>query len=490
MRRVSNGAGRPRRVALRQRRSRQAAVGRTTPACPSCLTLPTLSSSSSSSACRSSTRSALSFHRINMLTKRWVFVGLQNYHRDPAQPGLHRRLRAHRLLRRRSRFSAASSSAWRMALVLNMRFPGRDSLRSVVLDPVGHVAGRRRHPLGLDAQRRLRHPQRHPLRPRASIDKPIRWLANGIGRLQSRGPGACLEPGAADLAADPGGPAVDARRTCTAPRASTAPGPLQRFFKITLPWLRPMLLLVHDPRPRSTRSWPSTSFWVMTKGGPGSATTVFSWMGYAYAFQFFKFGQGAAILYVLTIVCLLLAWLYLKLFVPAARRVPAAGRGGRGTLAATPVGADAGGRRAQRWRCRACRCRDPRVAQFRGRRGARSAGIGLAVAAILIFLWSFAPFLVARPHEPVALGRSRPHARRALIPRALTLDNYRFALVSRSVPTRQRACRRRGCRSRSATASVVAVVRHRHQRRARLARRLRLRPLRPQPASSTARSGR
>ena len=41
-------------------------------------------------------------------------------------------------------------------------------------------------------------------------------------------------------------------------------------------------------------------FWTMTKGGPGSATTVFSWMGYAYAFQFFRFGEGAAILYVLT----------------------------------------------------------------------------------------------------------------------------------------------------------------------------------------------
>ena len=38
-------------------------------------------------------------------------------------------------------------------------------------------------------------------------------------------------------------------------------------------------------------------FWTMTKGGPGSATTVFSWMGYAYAFQFFRFGEGAAILY-------------------------------------------------------------------------------------------------------------------------------------------------------------------------------------------------
>jgi ABC-type sugar transport system permease subunit len=33
-------------------------------------------------------------------------------------------------------------------------------------------------------------------------------------------------------------------------------------------------------------------FWTMTHGGPGSATTVFSWMGYAYAFQFFRFGEA------------------------------------------------------------------------------------------------------------------------------------------------------------------------------------------------------
>ena len=82
-------------------------------------------------------------------------------------------------------------------------------------------------------------------------------------------------------------------------------------------------------------------FWIMTKGGPGSATTVFSWMGYAYAFQFSKFGEGAAILYILTIVCLLLAWVYLKLFTATERRPRApAGQdglaGGDAALTAQP----------------------------------------------------------------------------------------------------------------------------------------------------------
>ena len=90
----------------------------------------------------------------------------------------------------------------------------------------------------------------------------------------------------------------------------------QRFSSITLPWLPAdaaacqMLILT------SINSIMAFDlFWTITHGGPGSATTVFSLeMGYAYAFQFFRFGEGAAILYVLTIVCLILAWFYLKLF--------------------------------------------------------------------------------------------------------------------------------------------------------------------------------
>ena len=96
-------------------------------------------------------------------------------------------------------------------------------------------------------------------------------------------------------------------------------GAVRRFFSITLPWLRPMLLLVLILT--SINSIMAFDlFWTMTHGGPGSATTVFSWMGYAYAFQFFRFGEGAAILYVLTIVCLILAWFYLKLFLPPSPR--------------------------------------------------------------------------------------------------------------------------------------------------------------------------
>ena len=51
-------------------------------------------------------------------------------------------------------------------------------------------------------------------------------------------------------------------------------GPIERFFKITLPWLRPMLLLILLLT--SINSIMAFDlFWIMTKGGPGSATTVF-----------------------------------------------------------------------------------------------------------------------------------------------------------------------------------------------------------------------
>src|SRR4029453_2164700 len=101
-------------------------------------------------------------------------------------------------------------------------------------------------------------------------------------------------------------------------------GAIRRFFSITLPWLRPMLLLILILTTINS-IMAFDLFWIMTRGGPGSATTVFSWMGYAYAFQFFKFGEGAAILYILSIACLILAWVYLKLLSPSARRRPVRG---------------------------------------------------------------------------------------------------------------------------------------------------------------------
>ena len=77
---------------------------------------------------------ALSLHRINPLTQRWIFVGLANYAQGPARSRFHRRLWPHRLFRRHHRVRRLVLGM-AMALVLNMAFVGRDVLRSLVLVP-------------------------------------------------------------------------------------------------------------------------------------------------------------------------------------------------------------------------------------------------------------------------------------------------------------------------------------------------------------------
>src|SRR6202042_1604426 len=56
--------------------------------------------------------------------------------------------------------------------------------------------------------------------------------------------------------------------------------------------------------------------WIMTRGGPGAATTVLSWLGYVTAFQFLRFGEGASLLYFLTALSFLLAIVYFVVFSP------------------------------------------------------------------------------------------------------------------------------------------------------------------------------
>jgi multiple sugar transport system permease protein len=85
-----------------------------------------------------------------------------------------------------------------------------------------------------------------------------------------------------------------------------------RFRYITLPWLKPMLLLVLILSTiNGIMAFDLVYF--LTKGGPGAQTTVFSWLGYNTIFSFFQFGLGTAILLVLTLICLILAFVYMVL---------------------------------------------------------------------------------------------------------------------------------------------------------------------------------
>ena len=357
----------------------------------------------------------LSLFRINMLTKRWVFVGLRNYLDVLPHPDF---IAA---MGRTAYFTGITVSAGlvlgiAMALVLNAAFPGRNVLRSVMLIPWGMA------PVAVgilwswifDGSYGTLNAFLFDL---GLIHEPIAWLADGstafnlvaLVHVWNQAPLTALLVLAA-LQSMP-------ENLHRAARIDGA-GAVERFFKITLPWLRPMLLLIMLLT--SINSIMAFDlFWIMTKGGPGSATTVFSWMGYSYAFQLSKFGEGAAILYILTIVCLLLAWVYLKLFTATERRPrePLT----QDTQAAT-VEHDS------RVRTRLLKLPEFRRRALLSGRNRRIAGkIGLAAAAILIFLWSFAPFLwlVLMSLSPsVDLVCTPP----TLIPTSLTLENYRFVL--------------------------------------------------------------
>jgi multiple sugar transport system permease protein len=95
----------------------------------------------------------------------------------------------------------------------------------------------------------------------------------------------------------------------------------QRFRHLTLPALRPILFLVLVLATVNGFLMLDLIY-VLTMGGPGHDTTTVSWLGFQTAFTFFKFGQGSAILYTLTALCLLLTLVYHRLIL--ARPEPAA----------------------------------------------------------------------------------------------------------------------------------------------------------------------
>ncbi len=85
---------------------------------------------------------------------------------------------------------------------------------------------------------------------------------------------------------------------------------LQRFWKITLPLLKPFIIVALLFRTiDALRVF--DLIYVLTKGGPGGSTTSIS----LYAFKYFvsgDFGFGSAVSTVLFIISLIMAILYLK----------------------------------------------------------------------------------------------------------------------------------------------------------------------------------
>ena len=76
---------------------------------------------------------------------------------------------------------------------------------------------------------------------------------------------------------------------------------VQKFFKITMPLLKPTIVFVTIiSMINSFQAF--DQIYVMTKGGPGTATQVVSYLIYMNAFQYFKQGYASAMAYILFII--------------------------------------------------------------------------------------------------------------------------------------------------------------------------------------------
>lgn len=102
---------------------------------------------------------------------------------------------------------------------------------------------------------------------------------------------------------------------------------LQVFFKITLPLLMPVLQMVLVIQTIFALVMHFGLVFVMTGGGPGSATTTLAWLIYNTSFTFARFGRGAAMSIYLALIMLIFIYLYLVVLDPERR---AAGQGRRG----------------------------------------------------------------------------------------------------------------------------------------------------------------
>jgi multiple sugar transport system permease protein len=85
----------------------------------------------------------------------------------------------------------------------------------------------------------------------------------------------------------------------------------QRFRYVTLPLLKAPLLIVLVYETMIAISVFDLVY-VLTGGGPGTSTTLFSWYAYTSTFKFLNLGHGAALSFLMTAVLLLAIFVYLR----------------------------------------------------------------------------------------------------------------------------------------------------------------------------------
>ena len=87
---------------------------------------------------------------------------------------------------------------------------------------------------------------------------------------------------------------------------------VQSFFKITLPILKPSILVCLILRTMEAFKVFDIVY-TMTKGGPANGTQVISYYAYQISFQYTKFGEGAALSFLISLIIFMMAIVYIRL---------------------------------------------------------------------------------------------------------------------------------------------------------------------------------
>lgn len=88
-------------------------------------------------------------------------------------------------------------------------------------------------------------------------------------------------------------------------------GSVQKFFHITLPQLKPILISIA----MLDFIWTTQNFsliWLLTAGGPAHATEMMSTYVYKMAFQSYKYSRASAAAVIILIACVILAIFYVR----------------------------------------------------------------------------------------------------------------------------------------------------------------------------------
>jgi multiple sugar transport system permease protein len=87
---------------------------------------------------------------------------------------------------------------------------------------------------------------------------------------------------------------------------------LQQFLYVTMPWLaQPLLIVLILQTMSAIRAF--DVIYVLTAGGPGTATTTLSWKTYLTTFDSLDFGMGNAYAYTISLITFALALVYFRI---------------------------------------------------------------------------------------------------------------------------------------------------------------------------------